>query len=281
MSGAAQDAASTSTTTTAEGDVDPSTLTASSSQIRPGDEVTFRVECGSSEPPSVDIIWSLRDGPLDLYNGDYYEVPVVAGQTGVYEATVVVPYWLAPGEQPVTAFCYSADDDPEPLILDVLEPEDGPWDVWRPTVRPWLVEPIPDFAHESDQPDAAFDLQVVDGDRAEVAALCAPGIERGGARFIVWSRLSGVESRRHDPFFVVEYPVPADGYADTADGVMITTVIEFQTTNFPDVDNVDDPSITALCTATGTPFEPDAEPFPLPADTLKIDVSAMAVALEG
>jgi hypothetical protein len=195
----------------------------------------------------------------------------VSSSSGVYEQTVVVPYWMSPGQQTITAYCSSADNNPDPLVLDVHQPDGLPWDVWRPTVRPWIVEPIPEFAAPSAQPDGAYFLDVTDGDHVTVAAMCDPATPRSGGRFIVWARLGAPASdERFDAFFATEYPVPDDAYIDTDDGVMITAEIEFRLEDYPPLGSYQDPILTALCTATPTEFEADAEPLPFPSDTIHV-----------
>ena len=230
-------------------------LTLSRTNVSHGDQIQVRITCPRPADPWGEAY--LQDPTTSLQLGEIYRIPPASedppSDIAVYEGSIAVPYWLAPGRYEVGAAC------PDPMGtravgFDLTKPKD-PWDLWRPTVRP-------SFELDSGDGPQRPDFWVAhDGGKARVTAVCHPGITPGGARFILWGTYNEIASSRSHPFFAVEYPVTTADYAPTAQGVQISAIISIDSSELPPPTALtSDPTITALCTPTTTPFAPEGEP---------------------
>ena len=221
---------------------------------RPGESIRVTAFCDDGDDGRRFVAsWA---SPTDLrrYLGSRFDIRYTgssAAGAAMYEATVVVPYWLEPGRHPIVAECG------DPVEVEILPPIDRSWDDWRPVAGPWLSEPLPAGAFEE---FGTWEAAVVDGDEIHVEALCAHPDD--GARFVVWQRYYQTDPNApDDAFSAVEYAAKHDVAADGTTTISASFVVDVTLLAAPDLWR-SPLAVSALCRATSTPFEPDAEPPP-------------------
>lgn len=234
-------------------------LTVRPRTVSPGDELHVEIRCYAVGSKTLTANFSDPDRGTVSRVGPYLEIPSEGDdEMGAreYAGTVIVPYWLEPGTREFTSGCEFNEQLPyvpmEPAAFEVQAPRDVRWDLWRPTKGPW-ADPLPADA----QPEmGGYEVPVLDGDVLSVFAECDAQIPERGARFVVW------DWRATDEGFVAqEFIVASENYQRSDSGVVISTNIKVRASDYPDVKLGSGLLIvSALCTATPTPFHPDGEP---------------------
>lgn len=243
-----------------EGGPDVGTLRIEPTAVRHGETFTIEMDCAYASSPRYS---RLEAGFLDPDDPDRQRdfgapmaLNVIQDEPRVFGGEFPVPYWVEPGTHHIVADC--AIDS---VAIEVLPPERGRWDIWRPLRGPWPAEPLPGEANEE---HGTWEVDATEGVPFGVEALCGPGADVEGARFVVWARYAfPIEpGAREDGFVAIEYPV--DDYTETDDGILVAAEITLRIDDFPPVGdapgNIEGgKGITALCAPTSTPFEADAE----------------------
>lgn len=174
-------------------------LTASASEVHPGESVDVSIVC-----PHRGRNWAAA---FEVVHPDltFATEEVRASAPDRYTTSFVVPYWLEPrdlelyGGCPVPPGpCDDTDDCPEyrtvptPVVTLPLTPDgDGAWDAWRPVVEPYF-DPAPAAGTtlpggarvtRSEPPQLSIEVRV--GDRLQVITQCPLDAAADGARFVI------------------------------------------------------------------------------------------------
>jgi hypothetical protein len=176
-------------------------LTASASEVHPGDSVDVSIVC-----PHRGRKWA---APFEVAHPDltFAMEEVRASASDRYTTSFVMPYWLEPGDLELHGGCPvppgpcdDTDDCPEyrtvptPVVtlpLPLAPAGDGAWDAWRPVVEPYL-DPTPEagtalpggaMATMSEPSQVSADVRV--GDRLPVITQCPLDAATDGARFVI------------------------------------------------------------------------------------------------
>ena len=236
---------------------EPATLAIEPQIASAGDVVRVTATCDDSP---VEVAFANPDGQ-ELYDGPLETLQrtiLDPSQPSDHRGEIVVPYWLPPGERTIVGFCPGPSlPAPEHAAITVEAAGPEPWDAWRPLELPKLDPP----PHDAVPQPAGDEVFVADGDELTVSATCRPEVSGDGARFVVWQRLLFDEPHgRDDDYFAVEFAVPPGGIERRDDATIISAAITIIAEDFPDPTYFEGPILIAgLCTATATPFEPDAE----------------------
>ena len=233
--------------------------------VRHGDELEVEIDCPTDS--SAEARFQRRNTRSAV--ADVVERIGTTSGSSSATGSLTVPYWLEPGSNVVEGFCNWPIAAPAPAEFDVLPPEQGSWDDWRPVDGPQLVEPIPEGAFRE---FGSWEYVVSDGESLAVDATCRSGVNTDGARFVVWAHdVIGDET------IVIEHPV---GEVEVlGDRIVIRADISFDPAPFT-ARVADFIAISALCTATDGPFDSASEwPPENPEPRLEGEIATIRLAL--
>lgn len=239
------------------------TLHVDVTDVRPGDEIFATLECPVMFAESAYVGFAGASVMMGgaTYTGDLIEVRRDDALSGPDVSTlvgsVVIPYWLPAGPQQLIGFCGEPVAEPEPVTLHVIPPESGRWDAWRPHALPTL-DPMP--AQSGVSSDGYWYWQPLPGETARAVAVCDADASLDGARFVLWDRIPADMLPPFDRWraVITMIELPADARRPVDGGIEISVEIQPDQLDIPPTGRL---RITALCTATPTPFQPDAEPL--------------------